>query len=131
LTALVWKAAAVALVAAVLLVVVRRSSPELGLVLSIAACLTLAAGLFQLLSPILDFLAELRETADISEAVLSPLLKTVAIGLVSRLAATVCADAGEGAVGTMVELCGTVCALYVSLPLLESVLALLKTLMGG
>lgn len=125
------KAAAVAIVGAVLVLVVRRTSPELALLLSLAACLALAFVLLQLLTPVLTFLETLRETAGLNEAVLAPLLKTVAIGLIAKIAAAVCADAGQTSIGGFVELCGSVCALYTALPLLNAVLDLLQSLMGG
>lgn len=128
---LLVKAAAAAMVGAVLVLVVRRSSPELALVVSLAACLLLVSLLLQLLTPVLDFLEALRQTAGLNETVLAPLLKTVAIGLIARVASMVCADAGENALGSFAELCGAVCAVYTALPLLNAVLELLETLMGG
>lgn len=127
---LLMKAAVLAIVSACLTLVVRKTSPELALLLSLAACLALVYLLVQLLTPVLEFIESLRQTAGLSEAVLAPLLKTVAIGLVAKIAATVCADAGQSAAGGFVELCGTVAALYTALPLLQAVLDLLQTLMG-
>ena len=42
-----------------------------------------------------------------------------------------CGDCGEGGVAKMVELCGTVMALYLSAPLVTAVLELLDGLLGG
>ena len=62
---------------------------------------------------------------------MTPMLKAVGIGLLTEIAAGVCADAGESAIGKLVELAGGLLALSVALPLLEAVLQMLKTMGGG
>ena len=63
-------------------------------------------------------------------ALLEPLYKTVGIALVVRVGSSLCADAGESALGKVVETAGAVCALVAALPLLRTVLELLMELMG-
>ena len=59
------------------------------------------------------------------------LWKVAGISLITELAETVCADAGESALGRMLRLCGAAAALYTALPLFSAVLELLEKLMGG
>ena len=46
-----------------------------------------------------------------------------------HLAAQVCRDAQQGSIASAVELCGTLCALYISLPLIRSLLAIVEQLL--
>ena len=49
-----------------------------------------------LLETIRDVMEELADLADISPTVLRPMLQTVGLALVTKLAASLCRDAGEG-----------------------------------
>ena len=127
----VWRLAAIAVAAALAIGLVRRFGVEFGLLISIAACcllFTLCAGY---LRTVLAYLDELRETAGLNEAVLEPLLKTIAIGFVTKVSMTICADAGQTALASFLELCGTVLSVFVCLPLLRAVLDLLQSLITG
>ena len=124
MTALV-QAAALGLVGAVLALLLKKSAPELALALSLAICVIaagLAAGLFAQMKEIIDLA---REQTGLSPAIVSPVLKCVGIGVVTRLAADLCKDAGQGAVASAVELCGTGCAIVTAMPLLRSLLQMI------
>ena len=85
----------------------------------------------RLAEPVVSFLSELRQLAGLEPALLQPLLRTVGIGLLTQLTASVCADAGESTVARLIELCGSVLGIYTALPLLEAVLSLLRTMLEG
>ena len=85
----------------------------------------------ELIAPVLSFLGTLQKLAGLDDAVMAPLLKTVGIGLLTQAACAVCQDAGQSSLAKTVELCGTFLAVYVSLPLAEAVLELLRKLIGG
>ena len=123
------KIAAAAVAAALCAVVVKKQVPELGLVLGLAAgalILSFALDAFQGIRSLMDTLAE---TAGLSPAVLSPVVKTVGIAIVTRVAAEVCRDAKEGGIAAFVETAGAACALFVCLPLLQAVLVMVTGLL--
>ena len=78
-----------------------------------------------LLETIRDVLQELADVAEISPAVLRPMLQTVGLAVVTRLSCALCRDAGESALAGAVETAGSVCGLLAALPLLRAVLKLL------
>jgi len=120
---LIYRAAAVAAVGAVLGLVLKRSNPELALLLGAAlAAVTVCASL-KAAGEILGFLRGLTETAGIVPAHMSVVLKAVCMATAARLAADVCRDAGQTAAASAVEMAGAVGALYAALPLMESVMA--------
>lgn len=119
------KAAATALAGAILSLLLKKTAPELGFALNIAICL-LAAGLgVEVLEGLTELLDLAREQTGLSPAVVSPVLKCVGIGVVTRLAADMCKDAGQGAIASAVELCGTACALTAALPLVRTLLEMI------
>ena len=72
---------------------------------------------------------ELVEESGLSRELFIPLYKTVGIALVVKLGGSLCRDAGESALASVVETAGAVCALIAALPLLRAVLSLLMELM--
>ena len=118
----VGKMAALAVAAALCALVVRQSAREVGLVLSLAAgaiILTQALGAGEAIRSLME---ELGDRAGLSPAVLDPVLKTVGIAVLTRVAAEVCRDAKESGIAAFVETAGAVMALYVALPLMRAVL---------
>lgn len=121
--------AAAGIVVALCAVVVRQRTPEIAVALTAAACLLLLWNTLPLLETIRDVLEELAGLADISPTVLRPMLQTVGLALVTKLAAAVCRDAGEGSVAAFVETAGAAAAVLVALPLLKMVLQLVIELL--
>ncbi|HIY06725.1 MAG TPA: stage III sporulation protein AD [Candidatus Evtepia faecigallinarum] len=121
--------AAAGIVAALCAVVVRQRAPEIAFVLAAAACLVLLWNTLPLLETIRDVLRELADLAGLSPTILRPLLQTVGLALVTKLAAALCRDAGEGSVAAFVETAGAAAAVLVALPLLKMVLELIMGLL--
>ena len=108
----------------------RKKNQELAIVLSLCACVLIAVVLLNLADPVITFLKNLRNMAGLDKKLMEPMLKTIGIGLLTQISSTVCADAGENSIARLIEVCGGILALYVSLPLLEAVLEMMKS-MGG
>ena len=126
---LVIRIAAAALLAAMTALLLRRRNPELSVPLAAAVCCFALLAAAALLRPILALLRELVELSGLGEAYFLPVLKCVAIGLLCRAATDLCRDAGQSAMAGAVETGGTVAALFAALPLLQSLLALLRELL--
>ena len=127
----IWKFAAFAIVCALLCAVLKQHGAELSSVLALAGCVGLLIAAFTVLSPVMTFLRRLSGLAGINAALLAPVLKAAAVGLLTQLTESFCKDAGEGALAKAVELCGGILALYALLPLASSVAELLQRMAGG
>ena len=120
------KAAAVGIAGAVIAMLLKRSAPELGLALSVAVSLFGALLAMELVTGLGDLLNTVQEETGLSPAVVGPVMKCVGVGIVSRLAADICRDAGQSAAASAVELCGAACALVTALPLIRAMLSALR-----
>ena len=127
----IWKFAAMAIVCALLCTVLKQHGAELSSVLALAGCVGLLIAALTVLSPVTTFLRRLSGLAGINAALLAPVLKAAAVGLLTQLTESFCKDAGEGAPAKAVELCGGILALYALLPLASSVAELLQRMAGG
>lgn len=126
--ALVTQAAALCVIAALLGLVLRRSNPEITLLLALAAAAAVLLALAEPLTELLRFLERLAEQSGVSRTLLTPLYKTVGIALVVKVGGGLCRDAGVSALAAALEFAGTVCALLTALPLLRAVLELITEL---
>lgn len=125
----VLQTAVLCVAAAILALTVRRGSPETALLLTVAAAAVTALWVLDGLSEVLSFLQEMASRSGVPAELFLPLYKTAGIALVVRVGSSLCRDAGESALGSVLETAGAVCALTVSLPLLRAVVNLLMELM--
>lgn len=124
------KLAAVGVTAVVLSAVLKKNTPELALLLVLAAglwMLTLAAGGLGAAAALME---ELAQQAGLSEALLEPVVKTVALSILTKLTVELCRSAGEGGVAAFVETAGAVLALLAALPLVRAVAQLMGELLS-
>ena len=122
----IGKIAALAVVAALCAVVVKKQSPEIAVVLALTAGAMVLFSCIQSLSKVLDFLYELAEFGGISQTVIMPVVKVSGIAIVTKVTAEICKDAKESGLAGFVETAGTVCALFAVLPLMTAVLSTLS-----
>ena len=125
----VIRAVIIGVVGAVLSLLIKKNSPEISLVLALAVALLVVGLGVELIRAILDFATTLQDAAGLSPALITPVLKTVGIGILTRLAADICKDAGQAAIASTVELTGTVAALYIALPLMQTVFGMIGGLL--
>jgi len=112
---------AVAVSAAVLSAVLRRYIPELSLLLVLCAGIWILRSVMANLNAVLGLMEELVALSGMSEVLLEPVLKTVAISILTRVTAELCRGAGESGIAAFVENAGTVFALAAALPLVRAV----------
>lgn len=122
---LLIKAAALGLAGAVIALLLKKNAPELGLALSMAVCLMAAGLAMELFAQLREVIQLAQDQAGLSPAIVSPVLKCVGIGVITRLSADICKDAGQVAIASAVEICGASCALVTAMPLIRSLLQMI------
>lgn len=126
---LLLKAAITGITGAILSMLLKRSAPELGLAVSVAVSLMAAALAMELVSGLSEVLSLVKEQTGLSPAVIGPVMKCVGVGIVTRISADVCKDAGQSAAASAVELCGAACALVTALPLIRALLKMISEML--
>ena len=123
------KLTAVGVTEVVLSAVLRRNTPELAPLLALAAGLWMLALVADGLGAVVALMDELAQQAGLSEALLEPVVKTVALSILTKLTVEICRGAGESGVAAFVETAGMVLALLVALPLVRAVAQLMGELL--
>ena len=121
----------IAVIGIILGAVIKKSHKELSLLLSMVCCVLIGIFVIRMFDPVLDFFVRLRNMAGLDKSLLAPVLKAVGIGLLTQITGRICTDAGESAIASLVELCGSILTIYVALPLLEAVLEMVEGMSGG
>lgn len=118
---LLLKASAALLLSALVGLLLRKNAPELGLLLSMAAVTAVFAAACGFLEPFRELIQTTGKLLGEEEPLLRPVVKCLAVALVTRFAGDLCRDASQTAAASALEFAGTVCAFAVAAPLLLSV----------
>jgi len=125
---LLVKAAAIGVSGAVIAILLKKNTPEISALVSVSAAVAILILTLDKFLDISGFISELVETAGLTSAVVSPVVKTVGIGLITRLSSDICKEAGQATASTVVETAGSIAAVTVVLPLMKTVFRMISSL---
>lgn len=117
---LLFKLAAVAFVAAILSLALKKEQPAYAFLVSVCAAAGLLAAVTQQIEPVLSWLNTL--DGIFPGQGIGCLLRVLGIVITAQLAADICREAGMAAAATAAELCGRILSLLQALPLLQELL---------
>ncbi len=109
---------AIGLLSAVLAITVKRQSPDMALMISIAACVLLFLMILPMLMETVGVLKNIGSMLDGGMPYIGIAIKVIGVAYMAELGASVCADAGESAVAAKIDLAGRVMLLVLAMPIL-------------
>ena len=124
------QASAGVLLAVILTVMLNKQGKDMALILTMAVCcmaITVAIGY---LEPVIDFVEQLRFIGNLDSEMVRILLKSVGISIIAEMAALICADCGNSALGKTLQILATAAVLWISLPLLRGLLDMVQKMLG-
>lgn len=119
--------AALALIAVILLTILRQERPELALALSILVGVLIFFSVIPKIGMVVSTMGSIANRAEVGTLHLSTLLRIVGVAYITEFAAQTCRDANEGAVASKVELAGKVIIMVLAIPV---VLVILDTVLN-
>ena len=119
------RGAVIGITAAILGLVLKKTSPEIALMLALAACAAILIGAFEKAGEVLEYVRAISAAGSIPLELTGPVLKCTGIAVVSKISADACRDAGASSAAGAVELVGVISGLAVSIPLIKTVLNIL------
>ncbi len=125
-----WQVLGGVLIAVVLILVLCQKGKDVALVLSIAVCCMVLLAAISYLKPVVEFVRQLQQMGNLDSDTMGILLKAVGIGLTGEIGALLCTDAGNSALGKTVQIMASAVILWLSLPLMESLMAMIQRIMG-
>lgn len=121
------KIIALGLVGTVFSVLLKKENPQIAMLVAAATGILI---FLMLCAPLRELLVLLRETAEeagVGEDYFGIVLKVIGIAYLTQFGAQLCADAGESAIASKIELAGKVLMMTVAAPVLTG---LLEMVMG-
>lgn len=118
-----------AIVATVIIAVLKANRPEIAIQISIAAGIIVFTMVLGKISAVIELLNSYAERINIDTIYLSTLLKIVGIAYIAEFGAEVCKDAGESAIASKVELAGKVMIIVLAVPIITSLMDLVIKIM--
>ncbi|MCD8037011.1 MAG: stage III sporulation protein AD [Clostridiales bacterium] len=125
---MIIKTAAVGIIGTMLAVTVKEYKKEFSLLIGIATGIVIVYMLIDSLTQIRNLFGAMITEASINSEYVEIMVKVIIIAYVCEFAVQFCADAGERAIGTKIELAGRILILTASLPIIENLFNLIVNL---
>ena len=120
------KTVAGAMIALILCMTLAKQGKDFSSVLTLLVCCMIAGVAALFLEPVIDFFGKLEAMIPLDSALLEIVVKVAGIGMIGDLAAMICTDGGNSALGKAIQILTSVLILWLSLPLLQVLLELVS-----
>ncbi len=121
----VIKCAAAALLSSLVCLLIKRTNPEMSMILSAGAIVIIVAAALGFASSLIELAQAVRNISSGADVLITPVLKCVGIGAVTKISAELCRDSSQSSAAAAVDMAGTLCAIGVSMPLILSMLKMI------
>ncbi len=122
---------ALAIVATVLILTVKRHNGELAILLSISSAVIILLSVIEYIILSIDTVSELLSNANISSEYIMILLKVIGICFVTEFTCDSVKEAGLVSLSSNIALAGKILVLITSMPMFKEILSVVSTLSGG
>lgn len=126
----ILKIVALALTGVILAALMKTIHKEISIYIILATVIILFLSIIDKLTDIFLFFEGIYGDITYGKIFFPVILKVLAVAYITDFAAQMCKDAGEGAVGSKVELAGKVIIFYLAMPILTAILELIDSLLG-
>ena len=108
---------------------IKQTKPEIAIIISIVGSVIIIMMAVNILSSVIDSFYKIFQTTGVETAILTPLLKIVAIGYIAEFGANICADAGANSVADKILFAAKLIILVISMPIITTVIDLVVKLL--
>lgn len=126
----IFQLVGIAFITAVAAIVLRSTKPELAFAVSVAGGIILLLFAFEIFRGSVSIFSDIANATGIQSSLVKILLKMIGIGYLVEFSAGILNDFGQNSVADKLVFCGKIVVLVLAVPILESVLSLVVTLLG-
>ena len=126
----IFQLVGIAFVTAVAALILKGTKPELAFAVTVAGSIILLLFVFEAFKGSVSIFGGIASETGIDSSLIKILLKMVGIGYLVEFSAGILNDFGQNSVADKLVFCGKVVILVLAIPILESVLTLIKQLLG-
>ncbi len=125
----ILKISAIALTGVVLAALLKSVNKEISLYVILATAVVILITVLGKVSEIFSFIENIYDNITYGREFFPVIIKVLIIAYITDFTAQLCKDAGEGTIGSKVELAGKVIIFYVAMPILTAILELINVLL--
>ena len=125
---LIFKASAISVSAVFVCLLIKKTNPEIGTLLSLCAVTIIIFSSVFMLNGLKELRNWVERVCGNAELYIRPIIKCLGISLVTKMSADLCKDSGQASLASSLEFCGTVSAFAVVSPMLMSLLDIIGAL---
>ena len=113
------------LITLILYLILSKRNKEFAGILSVVACCMVILGAVTYLDPLVSFIRQLKNISNMNSELMEVLLKSVGITLLAQIVTLICEDGGNTALGKAIQILASSIILWLTLPLLNTLLELI------
>lgn len=125
----IFKIAVIAIAGTVLSGMLKEQKKEYALYVGLATVVVIFGLIINELASVFDFFKVWQRDLSYGEFYVPVILKILGVAYIADFTSQICRDAGEGAIGGKVELAGKVMVFYLAIPVMTSIMELIRTLL--
>jgi stage III sporulation protein AD len=124
----ILRIAALGITGAVLAVLVKNSRPEIGALASLMAGVALIFMIIPRFGSIIEKLSDMGRMLNLPLGALKAVLKIIIVAHITEFGSALCRDCGETSIAGRLELAGKIILAGMSLPIIESLIGIIREL---
>ena len=119
------KVAIIAITSAMAVLIIKKTNPELAVVLSISAGIMIMILILDSLFEVVYTFYGIADLTGIDSEIFEIILKIIGIGYISEFSASVCTDSGNESIGDKVLLSGKIVIMLMALPIIKGIIGVI------
>ena len=119
----------VGIVAAALAVTVRTQRPEFGMLIGVCGSMLIFFMILPYLTSAVKIFRDLSEGIPADARYINIILKIIGVAYIAEFGAQICADAGENAIASKIELSGKVLVMLLSAPIVLGIMQMINSVL--
>lgn len=116
----------IAMIGALLSLLIKNLKPEFSMIIPMIVTFAIIFCVLPYLTVIVEELKSISESAGIDHGYFNIILKILGISYLATISSELCKDAGENAIAARIELGAKLMIMFISLPIVENLLGLIK-----
>ena len=124
----IFQIVATGVLSAVLAITIKKQSPEIALIITIAASVLIFLMVLPMITATVGIMSRVGEMLDGGAQYVSLALRVIGVAYMAELGASVCSDAGETAIASKIDLGGRVIIMVLAMPVVIDIVTIVMGL---
>jgi len=117
----IFQVAVTGVMGAILAITIKKQSPEIALIITIAASVLIFLMVLPMLTEVIGVLSSVGQLLDGGMQYVSLAFRVIGVAYIAELGASVCKDAGETAIASKIDLGGRVIIMVLAMPVVVDI----------